>query len=158
MYLDNYIETDCDAKLNIKFKKNDEIIDEFDRDIIILSEVKQKDVVIETIDNVELWDIDNPALYNLEIELRTDNDVVDNFNVRFGFREAVFKDDGFYLNGRKIKLRGLNRHQSFPYVGYAMPKSAQYKDAEILKNDLGLNTVRLSHYPQSDHFWIGVMK
>ena len=72
--------------------------------------------------------------------------------MRFGFREIHYKNDGLYLNGKKIKLRGLNRHQSFPYVGYAMPKSAQYKDAEILKYSLGVNTVRLSHYPQSNHF------
>lgn len=51
-----------------------------------------------------------------------------------------------------IKLVGLNRHQSYPYVGYAMPKSAQVADADFLKYDLGLNIVRTSHYPQSQHF------
>ena len=59
--------------------------------------------------------------------------VVDVLETKFGFREAVFKSDGFYLNGAKFKLRGLNRHQSFPYVGYAMPESMQKFDVEILK-------------------------
>ena len=70
----------------------------------------------------------------------------------FGIREAVFKKDGFYLNGRKLRIRGLNRHQSFPYVGYAMPKSMQRLDADLLKKELGLNAVRTSHYPQSHYF------
>ena len=49
-------------------------------------------------------------------------------------------------------IRGLNRHQSFPYVGYAMPKSMQKLDADLLKKELGLNAVRTSHYPQSHYF------
>jgi len=50
-----------------------------------------------------------------------------------------------------MKLIGLNRHQSYPYVGYAMPKSMQELDADILK-EFGCNIVRTSHYMQSDHF------
>ncbi|MFR8332310.1 MAG: glycoside hydrolase family 2 TIM barrel-domain containing protein [Oscillospiraceae bacterium] len=53
------------------------------------------------------------------------------------------------LNGRPIRIRGLNRHQAYPYVGYAMPARAQKRDAHILKYRLGLNAVRTSHYPQS---------
>ena len=99
------------------------------------------------------WDIDNPALYNLVTEL-IDNagTVVDTKTVRFGFRDIRFDSTGFYLNGKKIKIRGLNRHQSYPYVGYAMPKNMQREDADILKFELGLNEVRTSHYPQSHYF------
>ena len=98
-----------------------------------------------------LWDIEKPYLYHAKIiyKHQTENDecIVD-----FGFREAIFKRDGFYLNQRKIKLRGLNRHQSYPYVGYAMPKNAHVEDADIIKYQLGCNIVRTSHYPQSKHF------
>ncbi|MEG2936136.1 MAG: glycoside hydrolase family 2 TIM barrel-domain containing protein, partial [Clostridium sp.] len=102
--------------------------------------------------DVELWDIDKPELYYLNTKLIKDGEVVDSKSTRFGFRETSFKNDGFYLNGRKIKLRGLNRHQSYPYVGYAMPKSPQIRDAELLKYELGANAVRTSHYPQSQYF------
>lgn len=51
-----------------------------------------------------------------------------------------------------MKLIGLNRHQSWPYAGYAMPRRIQRKDAQILKEELGCNMVRTSHYPQSRHF------
>ena len=102
-------------------------------------------------DNVRLWDIHHPHLYTMCISYINGKDS-DQLVTRFGIRKAVFKTDGFYLNDTKIKLRGLNRHQSYPYVGYAMPKHAQEEDADILKYELGVNIVRTSHYPQSHHF------
>ncbi len=98
--------------------------------------------VQDTVQDIEI-DAEKKSGSNVEL---------DTVQVRFGFRTCEFKEDGFYLNHRKIKLVGLNRHQSFPYVGYAMPKSMQEQDAEILKNELLVNAVRTSHYPQSQHF------
>lgn len=105
-----------------------------------------------TVENIVLWDLDTPQCYTLEVQLLMGNLVVDVQTTHFGFREAVFKSDGFYLNGKKVKLIGLNRHQSYPYVGYAMPKRPQQLDADILKYELGINAVRTAHYPQSQHF------
>lgn len=99
-----------------------------------------------------LWDTEEANLYILKAQLYQDNTLLDETETTFGIREAVFKKDGFYLNGRKLRIRGLNRHQSFPYVGYAMPKSMQRLDADLLKKELGLNAVRTSHYPQSHYF------
>ena len=99
-----------------------------------------------------LWDTEEANLYILKTQLYQDNMLLDETETTFGIREAVFKKDGFYLNGRKLRIRGLNRHQSFPYVGYAMPKSMQRLDADLLKKELGLNAVRTSHYPQSHYF------
>ena len=100
------------------------------------------------IKDVDLWDIDNPKLYTINIKMNDEDEI----SVRFGFRECRFKQDGFYLNGKKIKIRGLNRHQSYPYVGYAMPENVQKADADLLKYELGVNLVRTSHYPNSVHF------
>lgn len=100
------------------------------------------------VSDVELWDTENPKLYTLRVKY----DDCDEISVRFGFRECRFMGDGFYLNGKKIKIRGLNRHQSYPYVGYAMPENVQKADADLLKYDLGVNLVRTSHYPDSIHF------
>ena len=105
----------------------------------------------DKLENIKLWDIDNPVLYTLDIWVETPYGI-DNLSERFGFRSAEFTKDGFFLNGNALKIRGLNRHQSFPYIGYALGQSAQYKDAEILKYDLRINLVRTSHYPQSKHF------
>ncbi|MCH4890127.1 glycoside hydrolase family 2 protein [Acidaminobacter sp. JC074] len=112
------------------------------------------DVSIEMnhLTGIELWSLEKPKLYDLSIKLYDNNLLMDDYKVKFGFRSAEFKSDGFYLNNKKVKLNGLNRHQSFPYVGYAMPERAQKKDADIIKYNLGLNIVRTSHYPQSRHF------
>ena len=104
-----------------------------------------------TVEKPKLWDIDNPNLYTLVTKIES-KDGKEEYTNRFGFRTAIFKKDGFYLNGKKIKLIGLNRHQSYPYVGYAMPKAIQEDDADLLKYQIGVNVVRQSHYPQSEHF------
>ena len=72
--------------------------------------------------------------------------------MKIGFRDVEFQADGFYLNGKQVHLRGLNRHQSYPYIGYAAPAGMQRDEANYLKFGLGLNMVRTSHYPQSQHF------
>lgn len=128
-----------------------------DKDLLVESKIKEHTEKINIsikreIENVFLWDTKYPNLYTLITELYIDGDKVDTRKDKIGFRKVGFKSDGFYLNNKKFKLRGLNRHQSYPYVGYAMPKSMQQYDADILKNELGLNAVRTSHYPQSQHF------
>lgn len=100
---------------------------------------------------IKLWDLEEPNLYEIQVELEV-NGYSDYYRDRIGFRTAAFRPDGFYLNGKRVKIVGINRHQSYPYVGYAMPRRVQEKDAEILKNELHVNLVRTSHYPQSVHF------
>ncbi|HKW17026.1 MAG TPA: glycoside hydrolase family 2 TIM barrel-domain containing protein [Terriglobales bacterium] len=101
---------------------------------------------------INLWDLENRNLYHVRVRLLQGAQVIDEDFRRFGFREAQFTDHGFELNGKVIKLRGLDRHQTFPYVGQAMPGRAQRRDAEILRKNLKCNIVRTSHYPQSRHF------
>ena len=103
---------------------------------------------------VTLWSPDCPKLYTVCTELAdaASGKILDRVDIRFGFRFAEFRADGFYLNGEKRKIVGLNRHQSYPYAGYAMPASMQAFDARILKEELALNAVRTSHYPQSHAF------
>ncbi|HSM24736.1 MAG TPA: glycoside hydrolase family 2 TIM barrel-domain containing protein, partial [Anaerolineaceae bacterium] len=103
--------------------------------------------------DITLWDIDHPYLYTLETSLYNEENVVDQTATRFGFRETEFrKDGGFYLNDRRVQLFGLNRHQTYPYLGAAAPARLQRQDADTLKFDLACNVVRTSHYPQSPHF------
>ena len=101
---------------------------------------------------VKLWDLQHPTLYTVHVRLLRDGKEIDSDVRRIGFREARFTDGGFSLNGRIVKLRGLDRHQTFPFVGQAMPARVQRKDADILRRDLHCNIVRTSHYPQSRHF------
>ena len=108
--------------------------------------------ILLQLEHPELWDCEHPALYRLKAALKQGEKTVDERTVRFGFRRVEFRPDGFYLNEKRVQLRGLDRHQSWPYMGYAAPARAQRLDADILKNELGCNAVRTSHYPQSHHF------
>ena len=139
---------DLDIKLN---KINDYKIEILDSNNIIISKdisPKNNNEIINILfDNPVLWDIDNPHLYKLRIIIGEDIS-----EYEFGLRKVEFKTDGFYLNNKKVKILGLNRHQAYPYVGYAMPRSMQELDAKILKNELHVNAVRTSHYMQSHHF------
>ncbi len=102
--------------------------------------------------DIHLWDLDHPNLYTVRVTLLEDGHPIDELTRRIGFREANFTDGGFELNGKVVKLRGLDRHQTFPFVGQAMPARPQRQDAKILRHGLHCNIVRTSHYPQSRHF------
>ena len=130
----------CDFEV----KKDQKVLHAFSKEIDFTLE---KTIINENV-SLDLWTIENPVLYTLEIKYN--NQVL--YQSRFGNRTVEVTTHGFYLNKKRIKLVGLNRHQSYPYVGYAMPSNAQKKDADILKYDLGVNTVRSSHYPPSKHF------
>ena len=108
-------------------------------------------LVFDDLEGIALWSPETPVLYEAHVSVTVD-DQTDSVCIPFGFRVADFRADGFYLNGKPFKLRGLNRHQSFPYTGYAMGRRAQERDAQIIRNELKCNIVRTSHYPQSKYF------
>lgn len=144
--IDNNLDlTEFDISINIMGKT-------FERKINIQKGKNQYEIDAISVDNVKLWDIETPDLYDVTAKLSLNNTIYDENKVILGFRKLVVNETGIYLNDKKVKVFGLNRHQSFPYVGYAMPKRAQRRDADILKETLSLNTVRSSHYPPSPHF------
>jgi beta-galactosidase len=113
------------------------------------------DLLLNNLGVIDLWDVNNPKLYQVRVTLFADDRLIDEYETRIGFREASFTPNGFFLNGQHLKLRGLNRHQTYPYVGQAMPARVQRRDAWILRKEFKCNIVRTSHYPQSPHFLDG---
>ncbi len=109
-------------------------------------------LTLRDLGHIDLWDLDHPHLYTVRVRLLEDGRALDEDERRIGFREATFTPQGFSLNGKVTKLHGLDRHQTFPWVGQAMPARVQAQDAKILRHDLRCNIVRTSHYPQSRHF------
>ena len=107
---------------------------------------------LDNLGAIELWNLSSPQLYRVEVRLLRGKQLLDHDSRRIGFREARFTEQGFLLNGTVVKLRGLDRHQTFPWVGQAMPGRVQRRDAVILRKNLHCNIVRTSHYPQSRHF------
>lgn len=98
--------------------------------------------------NLKLWDTETPNLYTLNVQLLDNNEVTDEVLDKVGFRWFEFKDHGaFYLNGKRVLLRGTHRHEEHAGVGAAMSNAQHRADLELIKN-MGTNFVRLAHYPQ----------
>jgi beta-galactosidase len=110
-------------------------------------------VTLSGLGSITLWDIGNPKLYHVAATLLVNGSPVHDYRVRIGFREAAFEVDGFFLNGRRVKLVGVNRHQFFPFAGGAMPARVQARDADIIRYELNCNMVRCAHYPHSEDFF-----
>jgi len=102
--------------------------------------------------SVGLWSPDDPKLYTLQVSLQDGSGPIHEYVTRIGFREARFTVDGFYLNGKKTRIFGINRHELFPFTGFAMPDRVMRHDAEMLRHELNCNMVRCSHYPQTEAF------
>ncbi len=121
---------------------------------LIIEETGKTDVALtlSNLGSITLWDVDAPRLYDVVTTLSMDGAPLHDYRTRIGFREAKFTVDGFFLNGRRLQLFGLDRHELYPYVGGAMPKRVLRSDAEILRNEFNCNIVRCSHYPQSEAF------
>lgn len=94
-------------------------------------------------DNFELWSTDNPKLYDFIVETESD-DLID----KVGFRKIEARDGKIYLNHKEIELYGVNRHEEHPDWGFAFPAKLMKRDLDLIC-DLGCNTIRGAHYPQS---------
>lgn len=118
---------------------------------------KETTVTVETdkIANPHLWDVDDPYLYTLVTTVKDGDAVIDTYDTVFGMRYFEFKEEtdnrSFYLNGEKLEIVGINRHEQWPWIGRAVPDKLQEQDADLIKAN-GINAVRCSHYPQDPAF------
>lgn len=101
--------------------------------------------------NPRLWSPKAPNLYNLVTLIYEGDSLVDEQTTRIGIREFKWVDNQLFINGEKTFLRGVNRHQEYPYIGYATSDAMDYRDAVKIKS-AGFDYVRLSHYPHSPAF------
>ena len=95
------------------------------------------------LDGLKLWDIGEGNLYTVSVEFGGD-ELID----RIGFRKMETNREGFTLNGKKIKLRGVNRHEENVETGFAVTPNQAKRDIAIIK-DMGCNMIRGSHYPNA---------
>jgi beta-galactosidase len=103
---------------------------------------------IPEIKNPELWAPYSPSLYSAKIILQKGKTILDSSSQIFGLRWFEFKEHGaFYLNGKRLLLRGTHRHEEYAGYGAAMPNELHKKDIDMIKG-MGTNFVRLAHYPQ----------
>lgn len=98
------------------------------------------------LEGIRLWSAEAPNLY--ELEIRSEGEVI---KERVGFRTVEIRDGIFTVNGRKIKLLGTNRHDSYPDTGYAADEGKLRRDLELMKEH-NINAIRTSHYPNAARF------
>lgn len=109
-------------------------------------EVSQKS---HTIRNPHLWSPDDPYIYTVTTKVIQNGTVVDSETNPLGIRWYSFDPNkGFFLNGKHLKLQGVNMHQFYPGMGSAVPQRYHVADMKMIK-DMGANFVRLAHYPQN---------
>ncbi len=109
---------------------------------------EETSIDFNNIKNPELWDINKPNLYTVSVSLLENGIEKDKIQDKVGFRWFEFKDNGpFFLNGKRVLIRGTHRHEEHAGVGAAMSNEQQRKDMESIK-EMGANFVRLAHYPQ----------
>jgi hypothetical protein len=99
-----------------------------------------------------LWSPEYPNLYEAEISLTDDKEIVHTIRQKFGFRTVEVRTrDGIYINGKKIIFRGVCRHSFWPTSGRCTSKELSITDVNLIK-DMNMNAVRMSHYPPDQHF------
>ena len=107
------------GKLRVELLDGASVVEAKDADVP--SGSANVEVTLTNLGSIQLWELDRPKLYDVRVTLLENGRSVDEYKTRTGFREARFTPDGFFLNGKHLKLRGLNRHQTYPFVGQAMP-------------------------------------
>lgn len=102
--------------------------------------------------NIKIWNAEKPNLYYAVIQLRHGNKIVHSIKQRFGFRTVEMRPmDGFYVNGVKVIMKGVNRHSFWPSSGRTLSRAIHLQDIAMMK-DMNMNAVRMSHYPPDQEF------
>ncbi len=110
-------------------------------------------VLSSQFNDIALWSHEFPNLYSVKIELSDKNKVVHTHEQKFGFRTFEVRDhDGFYLNGKRILLKGASMHSFRPETGRTLSKTDMEENLEIMK-DMNFNFVRSSCYPADSYFY-----
>jgi hypothetical protein len=105
-----------------------------------------------TVPSPHVWHPNTPYLYKVKSQVLVGAAVLDSCSTTIGLRTIAFSHStGLSINGSRFTFRGCNRHQSYPYIGNAVPASGQYRDVLRMK-EYGYNFVRMSHYTQAESF------
>ena len=123
--------------------------------ILVTKKLLPGDTVVhlqEMITTPKLWSTEFPNLYRVEFALFKNGKAVHEVSQKFGFRTIeVKRRDGIYVNGVKMKFKGVCRHSFWPTTGRALNKNKSIEDVLLIK-DMNMNAVRMSHYPPDGHF------
>lgn len=103
------------------------------------------------IDGIEEWSPETPMLYLVELQVLREDEVIDDLIERFGFREICVQGKYILLNGKKLRIKGVCRHEDHPDYGCALPYQTIYNDLVLIRQ-MGANSIRTAHYPNDEIF------
>lgn len=130
------------SPLNVKIS-----IEDRNGAVVALGSIAEEGTAVLEIASPELWNTENPYLYKLILE--TENEVIVD---HIALRKIEIKDKVIYLNGQKIKFRGVNRHDSDPVTGFTINPEQIINDLTLMKQH-NFNAIRSSHYPNAPFFY-----
>lgn len=156
LYIQTHVKNENDKEQSFIIRQSlmlkDSLVNVVESEPISLAFGSDNDIHLKfTIVNPKLWSPDYPHLYNLKTEIIQNDQIIDREITQIGIKTMHFEGQDFYLNGKKTFLRGVNRHQEYPYIGYTLSDRANYRDAKKIK-EAGFDYVRISHYPHSPAF------
>jgi beta-galactosidase len=144
--------TESSVRVRIRDREGQEVAAAAANVKLASGEARDVPLEIDPIRNAKLWDPDHPNRYVAEAELSDSSGATDREATWIGIRQIDWTGGVFHINGQPLQLRGLNRHQTYPFIGGAVPNRLQRRDALTLKYGLGVNAVRSSHYPPDPEF------
>lgn len=103
------------------------------------------------IDGIEEWSPETPVLYQVELQMLREDEVIDDLIERFGFREICVQGKYILLNGKRLRIKGVCRHEDHPDYGCALPYQTIYNDLVLIRQ-MGANSIRTAHYPNDEIF------
>ena len=103
------------------------------------------------INGIEEWSPETPVLYQVELQMLREDEVIDDLIERFGFREICVQGKYVLLNGKKLRIKGVCRHEDHPDYGCALPYQTIYNDLVLIRQ-MGANSIRTAHYPNDEIF------
>ena len=123
-----------------------------DAPLVIAADASGEAVRLSTrIDRPRTWSAERPYLYRLVVELERAGQRLHRHVERFGFRTVEVRRQGLFVNGRRVRLKGVNRHAFWPPSGRTLNRDLDFRDAELIKS-MNMNAVRASHYPPDASF------
>jgi beta-galactosidase len=126
----------------------------FSKQVPLLLKSKQTSLVLKSfINHPKLWSAETPDLYHLILKLKNNkNEIVDKAECYFGVRKIEVRGDVFYINGKPVKLKGVNRHEQHPRTGKHVSRATMIRDLELMKQ-ANINMIRTCHYPDDPLFY-----
>ena len=146
--------TDGILDLSLKFSGEKEITCrvELDKKEIFKGKAKSELEIHHVVESCRKWSAETPELYTLTVKLYEGNRCVVKKEIRIGFKRVEIKGNVFYINGEKVIIKGVNRHDYDPEHGWAVPRERYYQDLYLMKQ-ANINAIRTSHYPDDPFFY-----